>query len=209
MGLGERMNIQTILSSEDLAIEYLDLHTPIDHVEQIVRKFDRCAHHIVNKYPSNSPIYLTAVEHNASAAESVFSGALRNNWVYVLVKCAKHLQQANELYEHPSPLIRTACAYHHSLALVLRNDANEYVRAACCQWGDVSELLIDDKSRLVRACQINNSEQMAQYYFKQGNPEDMLLSSQKWASCAKLLLRSGDKELINYAHHQLARMGVQ
>lgn len=174
------MSFQDTISNEQLSLEQITADTPISELVHLFKSWDSCALKAVENFYPNTSIYLTAVEHNLIAAKKIFDQACLNNWIYVLVKCANHLELATQLKAHPHPVVRTMCSKHHQLALELIKDSNEYVRNACCQWMDILESHLADPSRMVRIRQIENSLKMAEHYFVNGSEEDRSIVIRLW-----------------------------
>lgn len=189
------MGFKQIPKNEAEALAYLNSSTPLNEVAILVRQYQSCALKAVKNSPSNSSVYLVAVECSEVAANYIFKQAVAQNLLYALVKCAHHKRLAEQLIGHHSPIVRASCTRHHDLAIKLKNDSNEYVRNACCQWLDILETIENDPSKIVRNRQIISSPTMAMKYLLNGNLQDQELAIRSWINCAKYALASSDPQL--------------
>lgn len=200
------MSINDTIHDETASLELINPVTPLAHIELLVKRWDSCALKAVSEFNPNSSLYLSAVKVSYLSASHAFSSANINNWIYVLVQCAQHHDLAEQLIQHPHPVVRTACTKHHDLAYILKDDVNDYVRNACCQWGDILELIIDDPSSLVRSRQIANSKNMALYYLKNGTQDDRIIALKNWDECRSIVLNSAQDPLFAYTKQLSALM---
>lgn len=191
--------LDQVQRNEQLAIEHLLSEQPT-HAIACIKAWESCAL-LVLEYNMHKWLSV-AVDQWLRVAQQAYPMAVRTKLIPVLVSCTRHHELAQQLFTHPSALVRCACAQWFDLALYLKEDPVAHVRAACTSHFEIAESLMGDRDVLVLTNIALKHEELA-FRLTGHDLAQVRLACMEWNTSLELLVDDPDPDIASVAYQKL------